>query len=132
LNAPALLAVIEAGGYPNLQQVYREAGYEPVVVNSVRKALAILKKQVPRVVVAEFNYQSDFRDRTSSLESLLAVVQRAGGVRVIVFYDSEMGHQLDRLHERFPIFERVAFPVSVEAMRERLAPVAVQATASGS
>jgi len=132
VSAPLLLAVIEAGGYPSLQAVYRAAGYEPVVVQSVRKALALLKTATPRIVVAEFNFQSDFRDRTSSLESLLAVLQRKGGARVLVLYDREMAHQLDRLQERFPNFERLAFPVTEEAMRLALTRAAPQAAASGS
>lgn len=127
-----LLAVIEAGGYPSLQQVYRAAGYEPVIVRSVRKALAVLKTAAPDVVVAEFNFQSDFRDRTSSLESLLAVLQRTGAARVLVLYDGEMAHQLDRLQARFPGFERLAFPVTQESMRQALGHAAPQASASGS
>ncbi|HSH28532.1 MAG TPA: hypothetical protein VK971_01395, partial [Thiohalobacter sp.] len=69
------------------------------------------RKRQPRVIVAEFNFQSDFRDRTSSLESLLAVVQRLPGTRVIVFYEHEYAHQLARLEARFSIFRTLAFPI---------------------
>jgi hypothetical protein len=64
----SLLSIIELGGYPDLSSVYKKHGYEPIVVYSMRKALTALKKVKPAVVVAEFNYQSDFRDRTSSLK----------------------------------------------------------------
>ena len=71
---------------------------------SVRKALGLFKKSLqPDVVVAEFNFQSDFRDRTSSLESLLAVVQRNPQTRVIVFYEKEYEHQFDKLRAAFPV-----------------------------
>lgn len=71
-----LLSIIELGGYPDFKHLYRRYGYEPIVVFSMRKALGVLRNIKPQVVVAEFNYQSDFRNRTSSLESLIAVAQR--------------------------------------------------------
>jgi hypothetical protein len=51
----------------------------------MRKAMSTIKKAKPRVIVAEFNFQSDFRDRTSSLESMMSVVERLPETRVIVF-----------------------------------------------
>jgi hypothetical protein len=87
----------------------------------VRKALAALKRApAPAVVVAEFNFQSDFRDRTSSLESLLAVLQRRTGTRVILFYDREYAHQLARLTARFPVAATLAFPVDAGALERAL------------
>ena len=55
----------------------------------MRKASKFLKKTQPNVVVAEFNFQSDFRDRTSSLETLMATVQRIPNCKVVVFYEKE-------------------------------------------
>ena len=68
----------------------------------MRKALPQVRKLKPAVIVAEFNFQSDFRDRTSSLESLLAVVQTLPGTQVIVFYDAEQAHQYERLRIALP------------------------------
>ena len=78
---------------------------------SVRKAIQALKKETPVLVVAEFNFQSDFRDRTSSLESLLAVIQKTPGTKLIVFYERDQTHQLDKLRARFPLFEALAYPI---------------------
>lgn len=122
--APKLLAIIEFGGYPNFSALYRKLGYEPVVVSSVRKALSILKKDQPAVIVAEFNYQHTFRDRISSLESLLAVVQRLPDTRVVVFYEQEHAHQLQRLRERFPIAAALAHPVDAGQLERALETVA--------
>ena len=83
----------------------------------MRKALGVLKKRQPDVIVAEFNFQSDFRDRTSSLESLLAVVQRFPATRVIVFYDKEFTPQFDKLRARLPVHHALAFPVDASALR---------------
>lgn len=106
-----LLSVIELGGYPDFKRLYERAGYEVAAVISVRRALAALKEDEPDVVVAEFNFQSDFRDRTSSLESLLAAVQRCSRTKVIVFYEKDQGHQLARLKGQHPIHAALAYPI---------------------
>ena len=77
----------------------------------MRKAAKLLKKLQPDVIVTEFNFQSDFRDRTSSLETLMALVQRMPNTRVIVFYEKEYSHQFERVAQRFPIHAALAFPI---------------------
>jgi hypothetical protein len=119
-----LLSIVELGGYPNFTPLYEEFGYEVVVEHSMRKAIGFLKKTKPAVIVAEFNYQSDFRDRTSSLESLLAVVQRLPDTRVIIFYDREYLPQFDKLRARLPVHAAVAFPVEAHELKSCLAAVA--------
>ena len=124
----SLLSIVEIGGYPNFTPLYQELGYVVAVENSMRKAIGFLKKTKPAVIVAEFNYQSDFRDRTSSLESLLAMVQRMPGTRVIVFYDREYLPQLETLRARLPVHAAIAFPVEAHALKSCLAAVAAHQT----
>ena len=107
-----LLCIIELGGYPNFVPLYEQNGYQVITERSVRKAMGQLKKITPEVIVAEFNFQSDFRDRTSSLESLLAVVQKIPATKVVVFYEREQAHQLEKLRARFPLFETLAYPIT--------------------
>lgn len=112
-----LLAIIEQGGYQNFKPLYERHGYQVLIVNTMRKALAEVRAQKPAVIVAEFNYQSDFRDRTSTLESLLASVERlqhgaeSRTIKVIVFYEKEYQHQLDKLKTMFTNFEALAYPI---------------------
>lgn len=112
-----LLSIIELGGYPNFTPLYEELGYEVEIATRMRKALGILKKWQPDVIVTEFNFQSDFRDRTSSLESLLAVVQRLPATRVVVFYEKEFTSQFDTLRERLPVHRALMFPVEASVLR---------------
>jgi hypothetical protein len=67
------------------------------------------------VVIAEFNFQSDFRDRTSSLESLMSVVERQADIKLIIFYDKEFKQQLARLDVRFTFDYTMAFPLDEQA-----------------
>jgi hypothetical protein len=116
-----LLAVIELGGYPNLNPVYQRAGFEVTAVSSVRKAREALKSLRPDVVVTEFNYQSDFRDRTSSVETLLAALSRWPEVHMLLFYEREFAHQLERLKPLLPVrCELLAFPITESAVEGAL------------
>ena len=143
-----LLSIIEIGAYPNFTPLYEQAGYTVTIERSMRKALPQVRKLQPAVIVAEFNFQSDFRDRTSSLESLLAVVQTLPGrktapafvpvgtasrsalppsmaveTKVIVFYDAEQAHQYERLRSRFPIHAAFTYPIDPARLEAALTSV---------
>ena len=115
-----LLAITEVGGYPDFTPIYQRHGFKVEKASSVRNAVRQMKKSTPRVIVAEFNYQSDFRDRTSSLETLMAVLQRIPDARVIVFYEQEFAHQLERLTSRFHVHAALVFPIEETALEEAL------------
>ncbi|MBE9516590.1 MAG: hypothetical protein IME93_06390 [Proteobacteria bacterium] len=118
-----LLSIIEQGGYPDFVPVYQQLGYTVESVTTARKAISWLKRNKANVIVAEFNFQSDFRDRTSSLESILATAQRYPDARVIVFYDKEREQQLARLQAVFPDILPLAFPIDESALHEALKQV---------
>lgn len=81
------MAITELGGYPDFTELYNKNGFQVELVTSMRKAVRSLKLHEPEVIVAEFNFQSDFRDRTSSLETLMAVIQQKKDVKIIIFYE---------------------------------------------
>jgi DNA-binding NtrC family response regulator len=125
--ARKLLSVVELGGYPSFNALYRASGFEVVIATSLRKALSLARRDAPDVVAAEFNFQSDFRDRTSNLESLLATLQTcAPGARVIVFYEPDHRPHLERLQARFRLFEALPFPIQEEALRDALERAALR------
>lgn len=115
-----LLGIVELGGYPNFTPLYRRLGFDVELVGSQRKAQAALKRRLPHIIVAEYNFQSDFRDRTSNLETLMARLQRHPQVRVICIYQSEYRHKLDAMLTRFPVFAALPLPVDEEAMEAAL------------
>lgn len=119
-DSPRLLAIIELGGYPNLLPLYRRLGFDTEVVNSQRKAQATLKRRLPDVIVTEYNFQSDFRDRTSNLETLMGYLQRHPGVKVIAFYQPEFLPKFEAMTARFPLFAALPLPVTEAAVEEVL------------
>jgi hypothetical protein len=118
-----LLAIIELGGYPNLMPLYQRLGFGVDIANSQRKARTYLKKTIPDVVVAEFNVQSDFRDRSSNLETLCAVLQKHPEVKLVVFYFPEHEAKLRALRERFTVHAAIPFPVTEDKVEAALQDV---------
>ncbi len=118
---PVLLSIIEIGGYPDFTPLYESAGFEVVQTSSVRKAVKLIRSRKPAVMVAEFNFQSDFRDRTSSLETLLSSTEGVADSRMIVFYENEYKHQYERFLSAFQVHASIAFPVSEDKLKAALA-----------
>ena len=122
-NQKSLLAIVEQGGYPDFSALYRRLSFDVTVLRTMRKAISFVKKNQPQVIVAEFNHQSDFRDRTSSLESLMATLQKISreqnqAVKVLVFYEKEYQQQLNKLRAAFDGFVPMAYPID-ETLLER-------------
>ncbi len=99
-------------------------GLEEVLVQSMRKALAQLKKTRPDWVVAEFfyGYGSNYAGaHISNLDVFLASLQKyAPDCRVIVLADKSERQYLDRLSERFPLHEVLVQPVDEAVMQDVL------------
>ena len=115
-----ILAVVEQGGYPDFTALYEEMGYNVVTVKSPRKAISYLKKNPVTILVAEFNFQTDFRDRTSSLESIMASVQHQQAIKVVIFLDKENVERFERVSSRFPIHQSLVFPIDEERLRKAI------------
>lgn len=119
-NKPVLLSIIELGGYPDFVSLYESLGYQVEQTDSVRKAVKLIRSRKPTVMVAEFNFQSDFRDRTSSLETLLSSAQGVTDASVIVFYEKESESQYQRFLQTFDVAASITFPVDEDELRTTL------------
>ena len=119
-NQPVLLSIIEFGGYPDFTPLYEKAGFHVLQTDSVRKVVKLIRQHKPAVMVAEFNFQSDFRDRTSSLETLLSSTQGVTDASVIVFYEEEFRPQYQRFLQSFGVAASLTFPVDEAQLRDAL------------
>lgn len=117
---PILLSIIELGGYPDFSPTYKRLGFEVVSTDSVRKAVKLIRKHRPAVVVAEFNFQSDFRDRTSSLETVVSSIEGVADSKVIVFYEKEVKHQYDRFLAQYSVHASIPFPIDENLLSDTL------------
>ena len=124
MDRKLLLSVIELGGYPDFRGLYQRYGYNVIVESSMRKALAVLKKKKISVIVAEFNYQHTFRDRISSLESIIAVAQRDQDIKFIVLYESEYENHFNALRSQYKFSVELSFPIDEVKMTKALDEIA--------
>jgi hypothetical protein len=115
-----LLSIVEQGGYPDFSSLYKTKGLIVERADSMRKAVKVIKTLKPHLIVAEFNYQTDFRDRSSNLETLMATVATLPASRVIVFYEQEQLPQLQRLLAIFNIFATLAFPIDQQSLSKTI------------
>lgn len=119
-ETPVLLSIVEIGGYPDFTALYESLGYLVIKTETVRKAVKLIRQYKPAVMVAEFNFQSDFRDRTSSLETLLSSTQGVTDASMIVFYEKEFGPQYQRFLQSFDVAASLTFPVEEAQLRAAL------------
>lgn len=111
-----LLAVMVFMANAKLTELYRSMGFGVTTTWDARKAVALVRKLKPDVIVADFYFQSDFRDRLSNLESVLAAAQPLKNTRVLVFYEPNDAPALERVRARMNIDSALPMPVNEEAI----------------
>ena len=121
MSAPTLLMVNAFIGTASYKKLYQDLGYSVLAEWSERKAIALVKKAPPAVIVADFFHQADFRDRLSNLESLLATAQAFPATKILVFYEPAHQAVLDKVAARLRIDATLTMPVDEPALRSQLA-----------
>ncbi len=120
MSAPTLLMVSAFIGTAGYKKLYQELGYQVVAEWTERKAIALVRKTPPAVIVADFFHQSDFRDRLSNLESLLATAQASPATKILVFYETAHQAVLDKVSARLRVDAALALPVAEAQLRSIL------------
>lgn len=107
-----LLFFVDEGGFEDFTPVFLNLGFEVDFEDSQRKAVKLAKKNTYQVLVAEFSFNPEFRDRVSNIESLLATFEsHSPSAKVIVLYDEIDQMQFNQLKQRYQIDHALAFPV---------------------
>ncbi|MBC2729905.1 hypothetical protein [Thiobacillus sp.] len=117
---PRLLMLNAFIGTAGYKKLYQELGFSVISEWSERKAISLVRKTPPAVIVADFYHQTDFRDRLSNLESLLAAVQSAPNTRILVFYETAHQAVLDKVSARLRIDAALTLPVQEDRLRATL------------
>lgn len=119
-SPPSLLMVNAFIGTAGYKKLYQELGYAVVTEWSERRAISLVRKTPPAVIVADFYHQTDFRDRLSNLESLLATAQSAPDTRILVFYEPAHQAALNKVCQRLRIDIALPMPVVEADLRATL------------
>ncbi len=115
-----LLFFIDNGGFDDFTKLFLNMGFDVNFETWLRSDLAIklANKNQYDVLVAEFSYNPEFRDRVSNIESLLATLEsHSPSVRIIILYDEANQTQLEQLKQRYKIDTALTFPVDEQTMK---------------
>ena len=120
-----IISIVESSMHPNFSELYPENGLQELKVNSIRKAIAHLKKQSPSFVVAEFfyAYSTNYSGvHKSNLEVLLISLRKySPGTRVIVLVDKQERQFVEVLQAvDFPLHAVLPHPVERVRMMDVL------------
>jgi len=105
-----LLSIIEMGGYPDFSLLYQQAGYEVTKTSTMRKALSLLNKIYPDIIVAEFIFAPKYGSFISNVDSLFAMIAgKYPTTRLILFVNPSEIHHLEKLQQRYDHLVNVNF-----------------------
>ena len=125
MSQKVLFSIIESPLHPNLVELYQQLGFENVQFNSMRKAIAHLKKQLPDYVVADFmyGYGSNYAGvNVCNLDVFLHSLQKySSDTKIIVMAEKEELEHVAKLANLFELHAVLQYPVSKQAMIEMLA-----------
>ena len=123
-----LFSVIESPSHPNLSALYRRLNINELKFNSMRKAIARLKKQKPDYIVAEFSYgySNNYAGvNVSNLDVLLASLRKyAPQARAIVLVHKSEHQFIGKLEALFPLYAVLQYPLRENQIEELLNPSA--------
>jgi hypothetical protein len=119
-----LFSIIESSLHPNFTELYNALGFKEIKINSMRKAIAALKKQQPDFIVAEFfyGYGNNYAGvNISNLDVLLYSLQKySADTKVIVLVDKDEYKYVDKLNNIIKLHDTLKFPVNKKQLQESL------------
>ena len=116
-----LLFFVDEGGFSDFSTLFTKFGYQVDLEKSPRKATQLTQKKYYHLLVAEFSYNPEFRDRVSNIESILASIQKhSPNAKIIVLFDTTNSQQLTQLKQRYKMDYTLSFPVSEKQMEQLL------------
>jgi DNA-binding NarL/FixJ family response regulator len=115
-----LLTLIELVSHAKLPTLYKQLGFDVTTEWQARKAVSLVRKLKPDVIVADFYFQAEFRDRLSNLESVLATAQPFPETKILVLYEPQSQAALDKVRARLRIDAALPIPVKEEDLKAAL------------
>jgi hypothetical protein len=124
MSAKTLFSIIESSAHPNFSALYGSLGIKESKINSMRKAIAALKKQQPDFIVAEFfyGYGNNYAGvNISNLDVLLYSLQKySAATKVIVLVDKSEFQHVDKLNDIIKLHDIFKFPVNKKQLQDSL------------
>ena len=125
MSKPSLISIVESSMHPNYSELYRKKGLSETKVNSIRKAISLIKKQPADYIVAEFfyAYSTNYSGvHKSNLDVLLVSLGKySPNTKVIVLVEKEESRFVNVL-DSLPITVHAVLihPTTVTQMQDLL------------
>ena len=129
MSTKTLFSIIESPGHPDFTSLYHSLGIKESKINSMRKALAeikraSLKKQQPDFIVAEFfyGYGNNYAGvNISNLDVMLYSLQKySAQTKVIVLVDKNEFEHVYKLNKIIKLHDIFKFPINSKQLQESL------------
>jgi hypothetical protein len=124
MTSRTLISIIESTGHPNFSELYRSLNIEETRIDSMRKAIAAIKKQQPDFIVAEFFYgfgNNYAGVNISNLDVMLYSLQKySSESKVIVLVDKSEFKYVDKLNNIISLHDIFKFPVNSVQLQQSL------------
>ena len=125
MKKQTLLSIIESPMHPNYTDLYQQKGLSEIRVNSIRKAINLVKKQPVDYIVAEFfyAYSTNYSGvHKSNLDVLLVSLKKySPATRVIVLVEKGEKQYVDVLEALdYPLHALLVHPLSRQRMTAAL------------
>lgn len=122
-----LYSIIESPNFPDTNSLVKKLNLEETKINSMRKALAQIKKQAPDIILAEFFYgfgNNYAGVNISNLDVMLYSLQKyANQVKVIVLVEKGEQQYVQKLNEIYPLSAVLVHPVGSAQLEQSLQQV---------
>lgn len=116
----SLISIIESPTHPKLSALYKRLGIREYQVGSMRKAMAILKKEQPDFIVAEFfyGYGNNYAGvNLSNLDVILSSFPKySPATRAILFVQKNELEYVKKLDELYPVYAAFLHATPEEAI----------------
>ncbi len=124
MSEAVVFSIVESPLHPDFSDLYRQRGMKQVVLTSMRKAIAELKKQAPDFVVAEFfyGYGNNYAGvNVSNLDVFMYSLQKyAPHAKMIVLVEKHERQYVEKLEALFELHAVLQLPVNKTQMQQAL------------
>lgn len=119
-----LFSIAESAIHPNFTELYNKLSIAESRFNSMRKAIAALKKQQPDFIIAEFfyGYGNNYAGvNISNLDVLLYSLQKySATTKVIVLVGNDEYKYVDKLNKIIKLHDVIKFLINKERLQKSL------------
>ena len=119
-----LFTIDETSPLPDFSQLYNTLGITETRVSSMRKAIALLKKQQPDFILAEFEYgygNNYAGVNISNLDVMLhSLLKYSPESKVIVLVDKSEYQYVGKLNDIITLHDVIVHPVNLKQLEKAL------------